>query len=140
MAAFVEEHHRAAIATGWLDRLKTLLARELAPSPRRFWTSLRLTLIATIGAGLIVSCHVKQRTWDVHRLAAGGRGTDDVRAQGDRNPHSRGAGARLLSGDGAGAGRNALAHAAVFIRIHGAYHLWGHRMAARHGCAAHPGS
>src|SRR5271167_4242196 len=58
MAAFVQEHHRAIIATGWLDRLKTLLVQELAPSPRRFWTALRMTTIATIGAALVVSCHV----------------------------------------------------------------------------------
>jgi len=42
----------------WLERLKALLAEELAPRPRRFWTSLRLTAIATVGVGLIAICHV----------------------------------------------------------------------------------
>jgi hypothetical protein len=42
----------------WPERLKALLAVELAPRPRRFWTSLRLTTIATVGVGLIAICHV----------------------------------------------------------------------------------
>jgi hypothetical protein len=50
--------HRAVGAPGWLDRLEGLLARELAPSPLRFRTALRLTTVATIGAALVVSCHV----------------------------------------------------------------------------------
>jgi uncharacterized membrane protein YccC len=50
--------HRAVGAPGWLDRLEALLARELAPSPLRFQTALRLTTVATIGAALVVSCHV----------------------------------------------------------------------------------
>lgn len=58
MANFVDQHSRAVGTAGWLDRLKTLLARELAPSSQRFWTSLRLTTIATIGAALIAICHV----------------------------------------------------------------------------------
>ncbi len=58
VASFVDKVHRAVGATGWLDRLEGLLAQELAPSPRRFWTALRLTTIATIGAALVVSCHV----------------------------------------------------------------------------------
>jgi uncharacterized membrane protein YccC len=41
--------------------LQTLLAQELAPSPRRFWTALRLTTIATIGTALIVICHVNNQ-------------------------------------------------------------------------------
>jgi uncharacterized membrane protein YccC len=44
--------------SGWPERLKALLAEELAPGPRRFWTSLRLTAIATLGVGLIAICHV----------------------------------------------------------------------------------
>jgi uncharacterized membrane protein YgaE (UPF0421/DUF939 family) len=58
MAAFVNEHHRPASAAGWFDRLAALLAQELAPSSRRVWDALRLTTIATIGTGLVASCHV----------------------------------------------------------------------------------
>jgi uncharacterized membrane protein YccC len=58
MAGFVDQHHGAAGAAGWLDRLQRLLAQELAPSSRRFWTALRLTIIATVGTALIVICHV----------------------------------------------------------------------------------
>jgi hypothetical protein len=35
-----------------------LLARELAPSSRKFRTAIRIATSATIGAGLIASCHV----------------------------------------------------------------------------------
>jgi len=58
MAAFVEQHHGAVRTAGRLDRLAALMAHELEPSSRRFWTSLRLTTIATVGAALIVICHV----------------------------------------------------------------------------------
>jgi hypothetical protein len=61
MAAFVDKHRRPASAAGWLDRLSALLAQELAPSPRRLWTSLRLTTIAIIGTALIAICHVNNQ-------------------------------------------------------------------------------
>lgn len=41
----------------WLGWFAALLAEELAP--RRFATSLRYTIIATIGAGLMAACHVR---------------------------------------------------------------------------------
>jgi hypothetical protein len=43
---------------GWFDQLAALLARELAPSSRKFRTALRLTTIGTLGAALVASCHV----------------------------------------------------------------------------------
>jgi hypothetical protein len=61
MAAFADHQLRAVRTAGWLDRLAALLAQELAPSSRRFWTSLRLTTIATVGAALIVICHVNNQ-------------------------------------------------------------------------------
>jgi len=61
MAAFVDQRLRAVRTGGWLDRLAASLAHELAPSSRRFWTSLRLTIIATVGAALIVICHVNNQ-------------------------------------------------------------------------------
>ena len=42
----------------WPRTLGAVLAEELASSPRRLWVSLRLTIIATLGIGLIASCHV----------------------------------------------------------------------------------
>src|SRR3984957_1711754 len=41
-----------------IDQLGGLLAQELAPSSRKVRTAFRLATIATIGAGLVVSCHV----------------------------------------------------------------------------------
>src|SRR6266436_5365097 len=58
MAVLVRQAPGISGLSGWLEGLKALLAEELAPGPRRFWTSLRLTLIATIGVGLIAICHV----------------------------------------------------------------------------------
>jgi uncharacterized membrane protein YccC len=42
----------------WIDQLGGLLAQELAPSSRKIRTAFRLATIATVGAGLVVSCHV----------------------------------------------------------------------------------
>jgi hypothetical protein len=42
----------------WFDWLVSLLAEELAPSPRRLRSTLRMALIGTVGAGLVASCHV----------------------------------------------------------------------------------
>ena len=55
MAGFVDQHHGGA---GWLGGLERLLKQELAPSSQRFWSALRLTVIATIGTALVASCHV----------------------------------------------------------------------------------
>src|ERR1700730_16882310 len=74
MAAFVDEYHGPVGVAAWLDRLKTLLAHELAPSSRRFWTALRLTTITTIRAALIVICHVNNEsgTYIVQLLVGAG--------------------------------------------------------------------
>src|SRR5271156_6009468 len=58
MAGFAEPEIRLAQPPGWFDQLVALLSRELAPSSRKLRTALRMTTIATIGAGLIASCHV----------------------------------------------------------------------------------
>jgi hypothetical protein len=58
MAGFAKPELRLASPSGWFDQLATLLARELAPSSRKIRTAFRLTTIATIGAGLVPSCHV----------------------------------------------------------------------------------
>jgi Fusaric acid resistance protein family len=42
----------------WLDWFWALLAEELAPRPHRFKESLRMTVITTIGVGLMAACHV----------------------------------------------------------------------------------
>ncbi len=61
MAGFAKPELRLAQAPGWFDQLAALLARELSPTSRKFRTALRLTTIATLGAGLIVSCHVNNQ-------------------------------------------------------------------------------
>jgi hypothetical protein len=58
MAAFVTPELRVTQPPGWYDQLEALLARELAPTSRKFRSAFRLTTIATIGAGLVASCHV----------------------------------------------------------------------------------
>jgi hypothetical protein len=58
MAGFVKPQLFVARPIAWVDELEALLARELAPSPRKFRTALRITTIATIGAGLVAICHV----------------------------------------------------------------------------------
>src|SRR6266849_6357114 len=58
MAAFVDQLGQAAASSGWIEWLKALLAQELATSPRRLRTALRLTVVATIGVALIATCHV----------------------------------------------------------------------------------
>ena len=42
----------------WLEQLEGLLARELAPSWRKFRAALRITIVATSGAALVTICHV----------------------------------------------------------------------------------
>jgi hypothetical protein len=57
-ARFVTPKVRLPHPRGWFDQLAALLSRELAPNSRKLRTALRLATVATIGAGLIVSCHV----------------------------------------------------------------------------------
>jgi fusaric acid resistance family protein len=61
MVGFAKPELRLAQTPGWFDQLAALLARELAPSSRKFRTALRLTTIGTLGAGLIASCHVNNQ-------------------------------------------------------------------------------
>jgi uncharacterized membrane protein YccC len=58
MAAFTKPELCVAHPLGWYDQLEALLARELAPTSRKLRTAFRLTTIATIGAGLVATCHV----------------------------------------------------------------------------------
>jgi uncharacterized membrane protein YccC len=61
MAGFAKPEILAAQPPGWFDQLVALLTRELAPSSRKLRMALRMTTIATLGAGLIVSCHVNNQ-------------------------------------------------------------------------------
>jgi hypothetical protein len=61
MAGFAKPELSLAQPSGWFDQLSALLARELAPSSRKLRTALRLTTIATLGAGLVASCHVNNQ-------------------------------------------------------------------------------
>src|SRR5580658_180200 len=61
MAGFAKPEIRLARPSGWFDQVAALLTRELAPSPRKLRTALRMTTIATLGAGLIASCHVNNQ-------------------------------------------------------------------------------
>jgi flagellar biosynthesis protein FliP len=74
MSGFVSNDLQIAQSFGWLDQLERLLVRELAPSRRIFRTALRISTIATIGAGLIASCHVNNQygTYFVWLVAGAG--------------------------------------------------------------------
>ena len=61
MAGFAKPEIRLAQPSVWFDQLAALLTRELAPSSRKLRTAFRLTTVATIGAGLVVSCHVNNQ-------------------------------------------------------------------------------
>jgi Fusaric acid resistance protein family len=58
VAGFIEQQFGIQRPLAWLDRLETLVARELAPSTRKIRTALRVTTIVTIAIGLNASCHV----------------------------------------------------------------------------------
>ncbi|MBV8358568.1 MAG: hypothetical protein JO189_11610, partial [Deltaproteobacteria bacterium] len=58
MAGFAIQGRSLAQPFDWFDQLKALLGRELAPSPRKFRTALRITTIAIVGASLVAICHV----------------------------------------------------------------------------------
>src|SRR5271155_5925997 len=58
MAGFIEQRFGIQRPLAWLDRLETLVARELAPSARKIRTALRIATIVTIAIGLDASCHV----------------------------------------------------------------------------------
>jgi len=61
MAGFAKSEPRLAQPSAWFDRIAALLARELAPNSRKLRSTLRMTTIATIGAGLVASCHVNNQ-------------------------------------------------------------------------------
>src|SRR5271170_5207206 len=61
MAGFAKTERRLAQPFAWFDQIAALLARELAPNSRKIRSALRMTTIATIGAGLITSCHVNNQ-------------------------------------------------------------------------------
>jgi hypothetical protein len=58
MAAISYARVPLARSLAWLDWLGALLATELAPSPRRIRTTVRLATMATVGAAIMASCHV----------------------------------------------------------------------------------
>jgi hypothetical protein len=61
MAGFAKPEIRLAQPSGWFDQIAALLNRELAPNSRKLRTALRMTAIATLGAALVVSCHVNNQ-------------------------------------------------------------------------------
>ncbi|HTW89859.1 MAG TPA: FUSC family protein [Candidatus Binataceae bacterium] len=58
MAGFIEQQFGIQRPFAWLDRLETLVARELTPSGRKIRTALRISTIVTIAIGLDAICHV----------------------------------------------------------------------------------
>src|SRR5260370_33107983 len=57
MAGFAKLELRLAHPCGWFDQLAPSLTRELAPQLAKIPHCLRLVTIATLGAGLVASCH-----------------------------------------------------------------------------------
>jgi hypothetical protein len=58
MAGFIEQQFGIQRPLAWLDQLEALVARELAPSPRKIRTTLRISTIVTIAIGLVLLCQV----------------------------------------------------------------------------------
>ena len=58
MAGFIEQPFGIQGPFAWLDRLEALVKRELAPSPRKIRTALRIAAIVAVATGLDASCHV----------------------------------------------------------------------------------
>jgi hypothetical protein len=61
MAGFVEQQVGIRRPPAWFDRLKALVARELASNPRKVRSALRVSLIVTIAIALDASCHVNSQ-------------------------------------------------------------------------------
>jgi len=61
MAGSIDQQFGIHQPLGWWDRFATLVARELAPSARKFRTALRIAAIVTIAIGLDASCHVNSQ-------------------------------------------------------------------------------
>src|SRR5229473_7649969 len=61
MARFVRQQFRIHQPLVWLDQLEALVARELAPSPRKIRSTLRISAIVTIAIGLDAICHVNSQ-------------------------------------------------------------------------------
>jgi hypothetical protein len=61
MAGFVKQQLRFTEPLVWFDQLEALVARELAPSPRKIRTALRISAIVAIATGLDASCHVNSQ-------------------------------------------------------------------------------
>jgi uncharacterized membrane protein YccC len=58
VAGFLEQPFGIQGPFAWLDRLEAVVKRELAPSPRKIRTSLRIATIVAVATGLDASCHV----------------------------------------------------------------------------------
>jgi uncharacterized membrane protein YccC len=59
MAAYLDrQYHRLIPAIKWPRTVGALLREGLASTSRKYWVSLRLSTIGTIGVGLIAVCHV----------------------------------------------------------------------------------
>ena len=61
VAGFIEQQFGIQRPLAWLDRLGEPVARELALSPRKIRTALRIATIVTIAVGLDASCHVNSQ-------------------------------------------------------------------------------
>jgi hypothetical protein len=61
VAGFIEQQVGIQRPLAWFERLGALVARELAPSPRKIRTALRVSMIVTIATGLDASCHVNSQ-------------------------------------------------------------------------------
>jgi uncharacterized membrane protein YccC len=61
MDGLARQQLRIAQPLVWLEQLEALVARELAPSPRKIRTALRISVIVTIAIGLDAICHVNSQ-------------------------------------------------------------------------------
>jgi len=61
VGGFIEQQFGLRGPLAWFDRLGALVARELAPNPRKIRSALRISMIVTIAIALDASCHVNSQ-------------------------------------------------------------------------------
>ena len=139
MAGFAKSERRFAQPSAWFDQIAALLARELAPNSRklRYCASHDHDCHDRRGPGRELSR--QQRAGHLHRVAAGGRGTNDVHPQGMCVPDRGSDRALCCGGDGGDVGGDAVAHASVHLRDDVVFDLLRSDSQARCPDAAHPG-
>jgi hypothetical protein len=135
VAGFIEQQFGIQRPLAWLDRLGALVARELAPSPRKIRTALRVSMIVTLACWTGRELSRQQSAGRGNCLAPGWRRADDVHSQGPGMADRGDARSNHVGGDGARICGDAVVDAAVCLRMDFIFNLRGNDAQARRGRA-----